>query len=127
MCGTIAASLMLANVLFVGGAAYAYGGGGSGHGCAEPQFFEAAPTGTVAQLAGFGFIASANTDIDSLTVELNGQKLQPSIVQRRNGDFEIRTVPPQPLTQPGKARIAINARSKEGCWGFQPYFLDIKP
>jgi hypothetical protein len=123
----ITQAAILAASFYCGGA-WAYGGGGgSSSGCAEPKFFEPTSSGTVSSLAEFGFIASDNTDIDTLIVEINGQKIQPVINKRRSGDFEIKAVLPQPITQAGKARIAINAKSKEGCWGFQPYFLDVRP
>ncbi len=106
---------------------WAYGGGGGSASCAEPKFFEPNPSGATSLLADFAFIASDNTDVDTLTVEVNGQKIQPAIVKRRSGDFEVKAALPEPITQAGKVRIAINAKSREGCWGFQPYFLEIKP
>lgn len=116
---------VLAGSFFCSGA-WAYGGGGSS-GCAEPKFFEPSASGTVPKLAEFAFIASENTDTTTLTVEINGQKIQPAINKRRSGDFEVKAVFPEPITQAGKTRIAVSAKSREGCWGFQPYFLDIKP
>ncbi|CAI8959941.1 hypothetical protein [Methylocaldum szegediense] len=55
------------------GSVWAYGGkGGGSSGCAEPKFFEPNPTGVVPKLAEFAFIASDNTESDTLTVEING-------------------------------------------------------
>lgn len=110
-----------------GGGAWAYGGGGGGSACEEPKFFEPTPTGTVSSLSEFGFVASEITEADSLTVEINGQKIQPAITKRRSGDFEVKAVLPQPITQAGKVRIGINAKGREGCSGFQAYFLEVKP
>lgn len=109
------------------GQAWAYGGGGGSSLCAEPSFLEPSPTGPVTAFSEFNVLASDNTDIDTLSVEINGQKIQPAITPRRNGDFEIKAILSPPLTQAGKVRIALNAKSKEGCWGFQPYTVEIKP
>lgn len=118
---------LLAASFFCQGA-WAYGGGGGGgSGCAEPKFFDPNPNGSVSSLAEFGFIASDNTDITTLTIEVNGEKIQPAINKRQSGDYEVKAVLPVPITQAGKARIAVNAKSQEGCWGFQPYFVAIKP
>jgi hypothetical protein len=123
---TIMRATILAAAFFCGGV-WAYGGGGGGSsGCAEPKFFEPNPGGSVSSLAEFGFIASDNTDTSTLTVEINGQKIQPVVNRRRSGDYEVKAVLAQPITQPGKVRIAVNAKSREGCFGFQPYLLEIK-
>lgn len=118
-------AVLAASIL--GNAAWAYGGGGGSSGCPEPRFLEPKPAGAVAALGEFGFVASDNTEIDSLTVQINGQKVQPAIVKRRNGDFEVKAALPQPLTAAGKARIAVAAKSREGCAGFQAFYVEIKP
>lgn len=123
---TILTATVLAVSLYCGGA-WAYGGGGGGHACAEPKFFEPAPTGAVASLSQFSFIASENTDIDTLTVDIGGRKIPPTVDKGRGGDFEVKAVLPQPITQAGKVRIGVDAKSKEGCWGTLAVFLDIKP
>lgn len=109
------------------GPAWAYGGGGGSSGCPEPKFFEPKPSGTVASLAEFGFVASDNTEPASLTIDINGRKVQPAIERRRSGDYEVKAVLPEPITQPGKVRIGISAKSREGCSGFQPWYVEIKP
>lgn len=110
------------------GSAWAYGSGGGGSsGCEEPKFLEPKPAGSAASLAEFSFIASDNTEPDTLSVEVNGQPIQPTVTKRRSGDYEIKAVLPTPITQPGKARIGVKAKSREGCWGFQPWYVDIKP
>jgi hypothetical protein len=120
------ATLLWVSVL--SGPAWAYGGGGGGGpSCTEPRFFQPAPSGSAASLAEFRVIASGNTDPSTLTVEIGGEKVRPEITPRGNGEWDVTARPAAPVTQPGKLRIALNARSKDGCWGFQPYFLDIKP
>jgi hypothetical protein len=109
------------------GAAWAYGGGGGGASCAEPKFFDAAPTGSARALADFKFVASDNTDMPTLAVDINGQKAKTQAERLGNGEWRVSAVPAQPLTQAGKAVIGINAKSVEGCWGFQPFIIEIKP
>lgn len=123
---TILRIAVIAASLFAN-SAWAYGGGGGSSGCEEPKFLEPNPIGPVTALAEFGFVASDNTEIDSLTVEINGQKIQPAVVKRRNGDFEVKAALPQAITEAGKARIAVAARSRDGCAGFQAYYVEIKP
>lgn len=124
---TITTAIFLTTALSCGGV-WAYGGGGGGGAsCTEPSFLEPNPLGPVAALTGFGFIASDNTEIDTLTVEVGNDKLKPTLTQRRSGDYEVKATLPQPITQPGKVRVAVNARSKEGCWGSLVRFVEVKP
>ncbi|HYE33868.1 hypothetical protein [Methylocaldum sp.] len=110
------------------GSAWAYGGGGGGSsGCAEPKFFDPKPSGSVPALAEFAFIASDNTDSGTLTVQIDGQAIQPALDRRRNGDWQVKAVLSQPITEPGRVRISVKAKSRDGCWGFQPYYVEIKP
>ena len=124
----LAKSAVLLLIPIASGSVWAYGSGGGGSsGCAEPKFFEPNPAGVVPELAEFAFIASDNTESETLTVEINGQSVQPVIDRRRNGDWLVKAVPPQPLTEPGRVRIAVKAKSRDGCWGFQPYYVEVKP
>ena len=123
---TLLRTAALATSVFCG-TAWAYGGGGSSAGCPKPKFMEPTPGGTASALAEFGFVASKNTDIGSLKVEINGNKAEPAITQRRNGDFEVKVVPLQPITEPGKARITVAGKSREGCSGFRAFYVQIKP
>jgi hypothetical protein len=119
---------LLATATLASGSAWAYGGGGSSSsGCAEPKFFEPQPSGTAASLGEFAFVASDNTDPASLAIEVNGEKVPPAIARRRNGDYDVKASLPQPITQPGKVRIGVTAKSNDGCAGFQPWYLEIKP
>ncbi len=120
-------AIFLAAAIQCGGA-WAYGGGGGGGAsCAEPTFQEPNPSGTVATLAEFGVVVSDNTDIDTLTVEIDSDKIRPTVTKRRSGDYEVKATLPQPITRAGKARVAVNAKSKEGCWGSLIRFVEIKP
>jgi hypothetical protein len=108
--------------------AFAYGGGGGGSsGCEEPRFFEPKPSGTVPSLQEFTVVASDNTVPDTLSVEFNGIPVKPAVTRRRSGDFDAKAILTQPLTTPGPVRIGVKAKSQGGCWGFQPYTVEIKP
>jgi hypothetical protein len=120
-------SAILLALLTCGNTAWAYGGGGGSSGCEEPKFLQPIPSGTVASLTEFSFIATDQTDAASLVVEVNGQKLTPSIDKQRNGDYAVKVVLPQPIDQPGKVRIGVSAKGKQGCAGFQPFYLEVKP
>jgi hypothetical protein len=121
-------TVVFAVSLVASGSAWTYGGGGGGStGCSEPKFFEPAPTGSVSRLGDFTFVASDNTDTSTLTVEINGLSLKPDLVRRGNGEWRVKATLPEPISQPGQVRIALKAKSRDGCWGFQPYYVDIQP
>ncbi|NJD04887.1 MAG: hypothetical protein FIA97_00115 [Methylococcaceae bacterium] len=108
----------------------AYGGGGSSSvGCAEPQFYEELPAknAVVAELAEVFVVASDNVDVQTLELEVGTQRLPPAVTVRRSGELEVRAKLPLPIRQPGKVRIALSAKSKDGCAGFHPYFIEVKP
>jgi hypothetical protein len=33
----------------------------------------------------------------------------------------------EPKTQASKVRITVKAKSDDGCEGFQPYYIEVKP
>jgi hypothetical protein len=110
----------------------AYGGGGGGGGgssCEEPRFTSAAPANntTVPALTGFSVQISGNTDLSTLDLQINGEKVQPVITPQRSGDSLAEVKLAAPITAPGKARITLRARSKDGCDNFQPIYVEIKP
>ena len=110
-------------------AIFAYGGGGSSSGsCAEPKFYDESPAknATVSSLSEISLIASDNTDISTLELEVNGKRFQPDVSQRRSGDWLLKVKLAEPLAQSGKVRITLAAKSKEGCAAFYPYYLEIK-
>lgn len=125
----------VAGIIFVafglaGNVAWGYGGGGSSSAsCTEPSFSEALPgkNAVVPQLAEVFVVASANTDLQSLEFEVGQAKVKPDVVMRRSGEFELKAKLPSAVTQPGRVRIALTAKSKDGCAGFFPYFIDVKP
>lgn len=110
--------------------AFAYGGGGSSSSsCAEPQFYEENPpkNSKLSSLNELSVVASDNTDTASLELEVNGKRLQPELSQRRSGEWLIKQRLPEAITQPGKVRITLAAKSKDGCSAFHPFYLEIAP
>jgi len=114
----------------LGSQAQAYGGGGGGgSSCAEPEFYSETPArnATAPALDHFAITASNNTDLSTLDLEIDGIKTQPTITPQRSGEALIEVKPDPPLKKPGKLRITLRAKSKEGCETFLPIYLDIKP
>ena len=107
----------------------AYGSSGGSTSCAEARFYNESPArnSTVAALTEFSVTASDNTEMATLVVQINGEKVQPVVTAKRSGDFLIQVKLNNPLTQAGKARITLKAKSKEGCETFEPLYVDIKP
>jgi len=118
-------ALMLASSV-----SWAYGGGGSSAAsCSEPRFSEESPArnAIVTQLSEVDIVASENTDLQSLEFEIGPNKVKPEVVTRRTGEYELRAKLASPWQQPGKLRIALSAKSKDGCSGLFPYFIEVKP
>ena len=109
--------------------AYGGGGGGGGSSCEEASFFQMNPAGnsTVSSFSQFSFMASGNTDTGTLDVQINGVKSEPVVTQQRSGDLLLEVKPATAITQPGKVRITLKAKSKEGCETFQPIYIEVKP
>ena len=126
----IAAYLSILAIALISPTALAYGGGGSSSSsCVEPQYYEEVPArnSSPASLSEVSLVASANTDTSTLELQINGNKVTPTFTQRRSGEWQIQAKLPAPITQAGKVQITLTAKSKEGCWGFYPYYLEVKP
>lgn len=109
---------------------WGYGGGGSSSGtCKKPQFFSEKPAdgSTVSLVAEFSFLVSADTDENSVQVEIGPQKFKPTLRRLASGDWQGQVQVDPPITSPGRLRIAITARSREGCSGFKPLYAEIRP
>jgi len=114
----------------LGTQAHAYGGGGGGgSGCAEAEFYRETPArnSIVPVLDQFAITASDNTDLSTLDLEIDAIKTQPTITPQRSGEALIEVKPDPPIKKPGKVRITLRAKSKEGCETFLPIYLEIKP
>ncbi len=108
--------------------AWGYGGGGSGSAsCSEAKFYDESPArnSKLASLSDINLVASDNTEISSLDLQVNGKPLKPEVKQRRSGEWELKAHLAEPISQPGKVRITVTAKSKEGCESFFPYYLII--
>ena len=124
--------ITLLSVLTFSPTLLAYGGGGDGGGgssCEEARFYKEQPANnsTVTAMSGFTVVASDNTDIQTLDVQVNGEKVETVITPQRSGDSLVEVKLATPITTPGKARITFRAKSKDGCAAFQPFYLEIKP
>jgi hypothetical protein len=109
---------------------WGYGGGGGSSGtCKKPQFFSEKPAdgNRIPLVAGFSFLVSADTDENSVQVEIGPQKFKPALRRLASGDWEGQVQVDPPITSPGRLRIAITARSREGCSGFKPLYVEIRP
>jgi len=109
---------------------WAYGSNGGGAAsCAEAKFYDETPTrnSKLSSLSDISLVASDNTVIPTLDFQVNGQAQKPETTQRRSGEWDLKVHLPEPITQPGKVRISLTAKSKEGCETFFPYYLTVGP
>jgi len=108
--------------------AYGGGGGGGGSSCSEATFTDEQPArdSSVTSLEGFSIVASSNTDLSTLLMQVNGEKVDPIITPKRTGDSLLEVKFAQPMTAPGRVRITLKATSKDGCASFQPVYIEIK-
>jgi hypothetical protein len=100
------------------GPVHAYGGSGGGAPpCQPPLFFEQAPADntTVKSLDRFLFVASENTDAKTLKVAVNGEPVDLAVTVQRSGRLVVEGILKNPIAQPGKVRISLSAKSREGC------------
>ena len=108
--------------------AWAYGSGGGGAAsCAEAKFYDETPArnSVVPSLSDIALVASDNTVIATLDLQVNGKPVKPEATQRRSGEWDLKVHLPEPITQTGKVRVTLTAKSKEGCETFFPYYLVI--
>ena len=108
---------------------WAYGGGGGGAAsCAEAKFYDESPArnSVLSSVSDIAIVASDNTEIPSLELQVNGKQVKPDVSQRRSGEWDLKVKLPEPITQAGKVRVTLSAKSKEGCSTFFPYYLEIK-
>lgn len=129
---TTAAGLILLCSAALSPTAFAYGGGGGGGGgssCQEPSFTNISPENatTVSVLDRFSLVASDNTDLQTLEIKVNGQLVKPELTPQRSGATRAEVKVEPALNTPGKARITLRAKSRDGCEAFQPIYVEIKP
>lgn len=125
---------LLAGIVWVAAAfnspiVLAYGGGSSGSSsCAAPRFYDESPAqnSVIQSLREFSIVASENTDISTLELKVNAEKVKPEITQKRSGSWLLQVKLPEALHRAGKVRITLAAKSKEGCAAFYPFYLEIR-
>ena len=127
-----AASLILLGGVALSPMTHADGGGGGGGGgssCQEPSFTNISPENatTVSVLDRFSLVASDNTDLQTLEIKVNGQLVKPELTPQRSGATRAEVKVEPALNTPGKARITLRAKSRDGCEAFQPIYVEIKP
>ena len=122
------APLILA-LLLNSASVWAYGSGGGTASCAEAKFYDESPVrnSELKSVSEIALVASDNTEVSSLELNVNGNPVKPETTQRRSGEWDLKVKLSQPITQPGKVRVTVAAKSKEGCSTFFPYFLVVKP
>ena len=109
---------------------WAYGSGGGGAAsCAEAKFYDENPArnSVLPSVSEIALVASDNTEIATLELNVNGNLVKPEVSQRRSGEWDVKYKLPEPITLAGKVRVTLAAKSKEGCAAFFPYFLVVKP
>lgn len=109
---------------------WAYGGGGgSTASCPEPKFYDESPAknSVITTLTELSIVASDNTDTSTLDLQINGQKLLTELSPMRSGEWLIHAKLPQAIDLAGKVRVTLEAKSKEGCSAFHPYYLEVSP
>ena len=123
------APLILA-LLLNSASVWAYGSGGGGTAsCVEAKFYDESPVrnSELTSVSEIALVASDNTEVSSLEFNVNGNLVRPETTQRRSGEWDLKVKLSPPITQPGKVRVTVAAKSKEGCSTFFPYFLVVKP
>jgi hypothetical protein len=108
---------------------WAYGGSGGGAAsCSEAQFYDESPArnSVLPSVSEIALVASDNTEIASIELNVNGKPIKPEASQRRSGEWDLKVKLPEPITQAGKVRVTLAAKSKEGCATFFPYYFEVK-
>jgi len=84
--------------------------------CTPPIFFEESPAkeSRVPAFQKFSFVASENTDRDTVKAWVNNQPVAIAISEQRSGRLAIEGALPQPVTE-GRVWIKVTGYSNDGC------------
>lgn len=106
-------------------AAWAYGSSSSKKACEKPKFSHFSPPdkSTTASRSEFTFNASANTQPDSIKVEIKEIPVKIQVSQNNPG-YHVKGSLPESLVNT-YARIAINAETVKGCKGSDGWLVNI--
>jgi hypothetical protein len=105
---------------------WAYGSGSSSKkACNKPKFSEFSPISNaqVAAKSDFSFVASANTNPESIIVTVKDQPVAVTITPKNQG-FQVKGTLPDTLTG-GFARISITADGPNKCKGGDGWLVKI--
>lgn len=124
-------TLLIAILLMAAsGTVFAYGGSpqSSARACAKPKFsqFTPADKSQVAALSDFSFLASANTNPDSIGVSIKDQPIAISITPKGQSGFDVAGKIPESV-KGTFARIKISAEGPNGCKGSDGWLLQVAP
>jgi hypothetical protein len=99
--------------------AFAYGGGGDlkRPSCILPSFSEESPQkdAVLPAFSEFSFVASPNTKRSTVVVKINGQVMDVTIDEKRDGGLLVTGRLPDPVTEEGFVTIGISAASAPDC------------
>jgi hypothetical protein len=123
-------ALCLLLLMTVAGGAWAYGGSSNSsvRACTKPKFSEFTPAdkSEVAANSSFSFMASAQTNPDSISVTIKEQHVAISITPKNQAGFEVTGTIPETVKS-SFARININAEGPNGCKGSNGWLLKVAP
>ena len=104
---------------------WAYGNSSSKKACNKPKFSEFSPPNNteVAAKSAFSFVASANTNPESIRVTVKDQPVAVTILHK-NQDFQVTGTLPDTLTG-NFARIGITAVGPNKCKGSDGWLVKV--
>ena len=102
--------------------------GGAVINCKDPEFYQEspAPNAKVSRLEKVSFIASDNTMIESLIVQVNLEPAKTRIIQNGNGTFTVEADLALPITK-DRAWIKVTGHSDDGCQQLHTWDVFVEP
>jgi hypothetical protein len=123
-------TLFVLMLMTVSSSVFAYGGSPSSsvRACNKPKFsqFTPADKSEVAANSNFSFLASAQTNPDSISVSIKDQPIALNITPKNQTGFEVTGTIPETL-KGSFARLKIAAEGPNGCKGGDGWLLKVLP
>jgi hypothetical protein len=123
-------TLYLLMLMAVSSSVFAYGGSPSSsvRACTKPKFsqFTPADKAEVTANSSFSFLASAQTNPDSISVSIKDQAVAISIAPKNQTGFEVTGTIPETV-KGSFARLKISAEGPNGCKGGDGWLLKVLP
>jgi len=117
-------------LIIVSGTAFAYGGSPSSSvkACSKPKFsqFTPADKSEVTANSSFSFVASAQTNPDSIGVTIKDQHAAITITPKNPAGFDVTGTIPETL-KGSFARIKITGEGPNGCKGSDGWLVKVSP